>query len=219
MTSIKRVPTVFAGVSFITSAIGLLFLLGTPDLSTNLVNFSNLIYYWATTLSFVLYCYLIYQFSVNVKGMKSRKISIAWIGGVIMLMSGSFLDSASGVQLSPGFLVFYGAPVITTIGMILAFYSVNKLFFRISSYYTQTQKCTVHRGEIGKGNPLYSCPSCDIVYCMPCYDQVIKKEGCWNCGKGSVVDMKEKQIVEPDLEQEETGISRGNSIPKRKDLK
>ncbi len=75
------------------------------------------------------------------------------------------------------------------------------LFTQISSYYAYTQKCAVHRGTIKKGNPIHYCPSCGIVYCETCFNQVIKRDGCWNCRKGADVEIEEEwkfnQVIEP----------------------
>lgn len=69
------------------------------------------------------------------------------------------------------------------------------------SYYSQTQTCTVHRGTIEKGNKVHYCPSCGITYYETYFNQVIKKDGCWNCGEGeeSEIDKEWKieQVVEP----------------------
>ena len=69
-------------------------------------------------------------------------------------------------------------------------------FSQISSYYAQTQKCVVHRGVIEKGKTVYYCPSCGITYCESCFNQVIKKDGCWNCQKGAEVEIEEEWKAE-----------------------
>jgi hypothetical protein len=200
LTRIKRIPTVSAAGSFIVSVIGVISIFFFLDLASLLLNPFFLIGYSLSTLSFVFYCYLIYLFSKHVKGVANRRIGTLWIGGIIMFLSGFFLDSPSGVLLVPEFIVVNIAPILAIVGMIIPVYCVNKYFVHVSSYYIQTQRCAVHRGDIGKGNPLYSCPSCGMVYCMSCYNQVIQKEGCWNCGEGGALEGQKERNDEPILE-------------------
>jgi len=79
-------------------------------------------------------------------------------------------------------------------------YGVITLFPQISSYYAQTQKCAVHRGVIDKGTTVYYCPSCGITYCEACFNQVIKKDGCWNCRYGVEVEIEKEWKVEQVVE-------------------
>ncbi len=200
LTSIKRIPTVSTGVCLIITIINLFLTLFFPDFAVILEDFLVLIGFLLVTTSCMLYIYLIHIFSKNVKGGKIKTIGWAWMGSTILSITGVFLDSALGVKMFPEFIVLYAAPIIYTISMIMPVYAVNKLFVLISSFYTQTQRCAVHRGAIGKGNPMYSCPSCGIVYCMECYNQVIKKDGCWNCREGANLEIEKKWVDEPILE-------------------
>ena len=116
------------------------------------------------------------------------------MGGMILTLVAGFSDSSlPGV---PAFMVLYFAPIGLMIGWSMAFYGVNKLFVQISSYYAQTQKCAVHRGTIEKGNTIHYCPSCGIVYCETCFNQVIKKDGCWNCRQGVDLESEKEWITE-----------------------
>lgn len=55
------------------------------------------------------------------------------------------------------------------------------------------QKCAVHRGTIEKGNTMHNCPSYDIVYCETSFNQIIKKDGCWNCRHGAELEIEKKE--------------------------
>jgi len=98
--------------------------------------------------------------------------------------------------------VHYILPIIYILGYSMAFYGITKLFPQISSYYTQIQRCVVHRGTIEKGAPIHYCSSCGIVYCETCFNQVIIQDGCWNCRKGAERESEKKrgtvQILESD---------------------
>ena len=45
---------------------------------------------------------------------------------------------------------------------------------------------------------MFYCPGCNTVYCDACYTQVVKKDGCWNCGAGgnseSDLEFKEETL-------------------------
>ena len=99
-------------------------------------------------------------------------------------------------------------------GMSMTYYGINTLFTQISSYYAQTQKCAVHRGIIEKGNPIHYCSSCGIVYCELCFNEVIKKDGCWNCRKSFEPESEKKQLDEPILKLKEHDESKKNLAKK-----
>ena len=54
------------------------------------------------------------------------------------------------------------------------------------------QKCAVNRGTLEKGNTMHYCPSCGIIYCETCFNQVINKDGCWNCRHGAELEIEKK---------------------------
>ena len=79
------------------------------------------------------------------------------------------------------------------------------------------QKCAVHRGMIEKGNTMHYCPSCDIVYCETCFNQVIKKDGRWNCRKGAELEIEKKEwIVKQVLELKKYDKPKNKTIKKGK---
>ena len=199
LTSIKRIPTIFTGISTIVAVIALTASIFFPDLPNFLWDFLILPTLLLVTIGFVLYIYLIYVFSKNVKGV-STKVSKVWMGGMILFLIALFFEHPPGVKMFPEFIVFYVSPIIYTFGLSMAFYGITKLFPQISSFYAQTQRCAVHRGTIEKGNPIHYCSSCGIVYCETCFNQVIIKDGCWNCRKGVELENEKEIIIDDTIE-------------------
>ena len=199
LTSIKRIPTIFGGASTIVEVIGLLASIFFPDLPNFFWYFLLLTILLPVTISFILYIYLIYAFSKNVKGV-STKVSIVWMVGVILGLISLLFEHAPGVKIFPTFVVFYVSPIFYMIGNSMAFYGIIKLFPQISSFYAQTQRCAVHRGTIEKGNTIHYCSSCGIVYCETCFNQVIIKDGCWNCRKGVELENEKEKIIDDTIE-------------------
>ncbi len=215
LTTIKRIPSLSIVVAAIVALIGLLIATFVPDLIDFILNFLVFIVLSLTTISLALYVYLIFIFSRNVKGV-STAVSWIWIAGTILLLVALFFENPPGVKIFPASIVNHFPPIGLLIGLIMAFYGINKMFAQISSYYAQTQKCVVHRGTIEKGNPMYCCPSCGIVYCIPCFNKVIKKDGCWNCGLGTTTESEKEWIKEHDLELKEADVLKKKPIPKGK---
>lgn len=200
LTSIKRIPTISAVLSAIITVCVFITSVLAPNLIMVSLNFLGLIILLLTTLTYGLYIYLIFNFSKNIKGGEYIMVGKLWMGAMILNMIALFFDNPPGIYVLPEFIAFNIAPILLTIGMLIAFYGVSKLFIQISSYYTQTQKCAVHRGSIEKGNIVYYCPLCGIVYCENCFNLVIKREGCWNCRKGAEPDNEEEWKIEQILE-------------------
>ena len=200
LTSIKRIPTISSGAGSILFFIAFITSIFFLDLPIFLMDFLIFTAFSLFTLAhFVLYNYLIYSFTKNVKGVSTR-VSVIWMGGVILANICIFFENPPGVKIFPPFIVLYIAPLLYMIGLIMAVYGISKMFAQISSYYAQTQKCAVHRGAIEKGKTVYYCPSCGIVYCETCFKQVIKKDGCWNCRKGADVEIEKEWKVDQVVE-------------------
>ena len=193
LTSIKRIPTISTGISTIILVIILIGSIFFPDLPNFLLNFLTLTNLLLVTIAFILYIYLIYGFSRDVKGGLITRVGWIWMGGMVLALLALFFDNIPSIF--PTFVVFYVSPLFYMIGNILAFYGITKLFVQISSFYAQTQRCAVHRGTIEKGNPIYYCSSCGIAYCETCFTQVIKRDGCWNCRKGVELENEKEQII------------------------
>ena len=213
LTSIKRIPTITTGVACIVALIELIILNFIPDLFFLSWDLMNSIYLLLLAVASVLYIYLIYIFSRNVKGV-SRTVSWIWMGGMMITHIYFILEFPPGVSILPEFTVYYFPPILLIVGLSMTYYGINTLFTKISSYYAQTQKCAVHRGIIEKGNPIHHCPSCGIVYCETCFNDVIKKDGCWNCRKRFEPESEKKQLDEPILELKEADEPKKNLIKK-----
>jgi hypothetical protein len=195
LTSIKRIPTFSSGATIVVSIIELILLILFSGLFTSLWGLLVLIYLILIGIAEILYIYLIYTFSKNVRGV-SNKVSWIWMGGMILFMITFFLEHPPGISIFPNYIVYYLPPILLPISLGMAYYGINTLFVNISSYYAQTQKCAVHRGVIGKGSTVHYCPSCGITYCDKCFNQVILHEGCWNCRKGADPEIEKEWKIE-----------------------
>ena len=203
LTSIKQIPTISVGMSNIVLFISLLVFFFFPGLINILWDMFTLLFYLLVIIAFVLYIYLIYSFSSKVKGGKISMVGGIWIGGIIFGLIGNFFENRPAVTIFPDFITYYFLPIMMMLGYIIPYYGITKLFTQISSYYATTQKCAVHRGIIEKGNIIHTCPSCRIVYCETCFNDVIKKDGCWNCRKKFEHVSEKKELDEPILELKE----------------
>lgn len=211
LTSIRRIPTYSAVAAAFLAVVGYVNSLFSFDLVLILVDYLVFMALSLISVAAALYIYLIFIFSKNVKGIK-RPVGVIWMAGMALVMIGLSFEFPPGAKILPSFIVLYLAPLLIVIGLTFATYGIITLFAKISSYYAQTQKCAVHRGMIEKGNIMFSCPSCGITYCEPCYNQVIKKDGCWNCRHGIEVE------IEKDWKVEQVVEVKKNAKPKHKSL-
>jgi hypothetical protein len=202
LTTINRIPTISTGVATIVALIEFIIIIFIPDVFDLSYNLLNLIYLLLLVVASVLYIYLIFIFSRNVKGV-SRTVSWIWMGGMVLTHMYFIIEFPPGAGILPEFIVYYFPSVLLMVGMSMTYYGINTLFTHISSYYAQTQKCAVHRGIIEKGNPIHYCSSCGIVYCEQCFNEVIKKDGCWNCRKSFEPESKKKLFDDPIIELKE----------------
>ena len=199
LTRIKRIPTISVGTSFIVTFIALIisiFITDLPDILLNLIILSILL---LNTITLVLYIYLIYVFSRDIKGGHMTIVGWIWIVGTVLTILALFIEHI-GVKFFPTFISFYLSPIIYMFGLSMAFYGITKLFPHISSFYAYTQRCAVHLGTIEKGNPIHYCSSCGIAYCETCFNNVIKKDGCWNCRKGAELEDDKELLIDDVLE-------------------
>jgi hypothetical protein len=199
LTSIKRIPTLSATAGAVLAIIGLILSIWVPQSIPILYNFLIFLVLSLISVAAVLYIYLIFVFSKKVKGINTT-VSVIWMAGMALTMIALGFENPPGVRILPSFIVLYLSPLLYAIGLGFATYGIITLFTKISSYYAQTQKCAVHRGTIEIGSTMYYCPSCGITYCKDCYNQVIIKDGCWNCRYGAQVELEQdwklEQVVE-----------------------
>jgi len=201
LMSIKHIPTLSSAAATVISMVSVIISIFFPNLIGILLNLLLFTALSLLTIAAILYIYIIFVFSKNVKGI-STTVGVLWMMGMAFAMIGLSIEHPPGVKIFPAFIVLYIAPIVLMIGWTMATYGIIRLFSQISSYYAQTQRCVVHRGVIAKGNPIYSCPSCGITYCMKCFNQVIKKDGCWNCRKGAETEIEEEWKAEIAVEME-----------------
>lgn len=148
------------------------------------------------SIAVFMYAYMIYRFISNVEEGKMKKVGQIWIVGCLMAAIATAFEVPPVVKIFPPFFIYYITPVLWIAGYIMSFYGVNRLFLQVSTYYTQTQKCAVHRGPIEKGSQIHYCPSCEMTYCHTCYTKVIQNDGCWNCGTGGKEEIISKPLEE-----------------------
>ncbi|MFX1446060.1 MAG: hypothetical protein ACFFHV_21840, partial [Promethearchaeota archaeon] len=142
---------------------------------------------------------LIIKFTKQVMGVL-RKTGYLWVISFILLYSGGFLDHPPLVsELPEAFAII--TPIVFIIGGILWFFSNKRLCDGIVTFYNQVHICTIHRGKISKETHIYYCPNCYTIYCQKCFEEVIKKEGCWNC----------QEEVEPEEDKWKVEIIENNS--------
>ena len=205
LTSIKHIPTICAVGSAMLAIILLTLSIIFPELTSflwDLLFFTGVV---LTTIALILYIYLIFMFSKNVRGI-SIKIGVIWMIGMVLIIIHSSFEYPPGVKAISPLIIFYITPMLFIIGLTIAFYGVTTLFRQISTYYAQTQQCAVHRGLIEKGSIVYYCPSCGITYCESCFNKVIKKDGCWNCRHG--VELEIEKGWKPELAVEVEKITK-----------
>ena len=216
LTSMKHIPVISTGAASTTAIIALIIYILFMDLILTifLIDILVPIILGLMIFAFLFYIYLIFVFSKYVKGVRTR-VAVTWIVGVLIGNS-IFLEHPPGVNVAPSFLVLYISPILFMIYHSMIVYGSITLFTQISSYYAQTQKCAVHRGIIEKGNTVYYCPSCRIVYCDTCFNQVIKKDGCWNCQQGADPEIEKEWKIEQVLEPKKGHKPKNNTIKKGK---
>jgi len=126
-----------------------------------------------------------------------RVIGNLRIRGILIIFSFIFLyigfitDHPPVVTFYPEILSIV-SPISFIIGLVMYYLGIKGICEGITSYYNQAQICTIHRGKISKGTHIYFCPNCNTSYCERCYEQVIKKEGCWNCQEGVKTEDEDK---------------------------
>jgi len=151
---------------------------------------------WAVLLIVII---LISIFIRNVRG-RLRRAGYLFILSYILFGIAAFFDHPPGNSLVPENIVII-IPILFILIHVFGFYSFLTIGEQISDYYKQAHICTVHRGKINRNESLYYCPDCNTIYCLNCYEQVIKQDGCWNCGR---VDKRkpEKELKEEVVDEE-----------------
>jgi len=151
------------------------------------------------------------KFIVKIEGVYRKKGMVVMMG-VVFLYLGAFLDHAPGCLL---LLSSFFSPIFFIISTLLFSYGIIGIVEGASSYYRQVNICLVHRGKISRGEKLYYCPSCKTPYCQKCYEQVIKQDGCWNCG-ASGKDKPKAKFKEEIIDDKSKDKLKDPKLPKKK---
>jgi len=180
LISIKNIPTMVSISIFIMAFIDMFFILTTNSSALEFFEISYVIF--MMIIQFIFLYILVIIFVKRVVGnLRIRAISLL-LGFFLILIAASF-DHPPFVFIMPNFLTIL-PPIIFIFAMGILYYAINGICEGLSTFYNQEQMCIVHRGVISKGTSIYYCPSCNTTYCQRCYEEVIKNEGCWNCGQG-----------------------------------
>ena len=179
LVNLKKIPTISSVIIFIIALFNFFYVI---IYGTLIYEFLGIV---STILMIIANIYVVTLIGIFTKRTIGvlRTNGYIWISSFILISIGAFLDHPPGVTLLSGVFALI-TPILFIIGGILWFYSYKRLCDGIISYYNQAQICTIHRGKISKGTHIYFCPNCNTNYCEKCYEQVIKKEGCWNCQEG-----------------------------------
>ena len=176
---LKKIPTISSIIIFIIALLNFFYV----------IIYRTLIFEFYTAVGLILmaivnlYAYILIMVFIKRTIGALRTTGYIWFSSVVLITTGAFFDHPPLVTLLPEAFALI-TPIIFIIGGILWVYSSKKLCDGIITYYNQAHICTIHRGRISKDTHIYYCPNCNTNYCKKCYEQVIKKEGCWNCQEG-----------------------------------
>ena len=176
LISLKKIPTIWCIFVFF---IGLIDLIYVITLGTRFFKFFVLFINISAIVGFSFIIILTILFTKRVIG-DLRKRGFLQIFAFVFFFIGIITDHPPVVTFYPNILSIV-CPITLIIAVIAWYFALNGICDGITSYYNQAQICTIHRGKISKGTHIYFCPNCNITYCDRCYEQVIKKDGCWNC--------------------------------------
>ena len=160
-----------------------------------LVNINNP-YFGFILLTVILYImfflyYLFIKFTIAVSG-KLHKLGIILTLGMAFYHISVFLNTPPIYLIIPTFPPIISPLFLSGSGLLFG-YALLGIIDGITAYYNQTHICTIHRGVVEKNQSIYYCPSCSTPYCNQCYEQVVNREGCWNCGHG-ISDKADKEF-------------------------
>jgi hypothetical protein len=203
LTDMKKIPTILnIIVSVVTIINFIVFLFNQGSLTENF----QTVFLFLILIPPFLSAILVISFIKKVSG-KLRTYGFIAIIGLPIYLIGGILDHPPGCNIQGLSPVI--SPLLMMTGVILLFYGIYKITGDITSFYTQTRLCLVHRGKILDNSQIYVCPSCGAFYCINCYKNVIQFDGCWNCGalgKNLPEAKKEEELSREDLIIKDEGI-------------
>jgi len=181
LVNLKKIPTLIILINFsiyiITFLIILLFRVS-PIVFISLIEMLTIFSGLLANCFIIIFVFL---FTRRVKG-TLRKKSILLIIGSSSFFLGQFIDHPPGMFLFPSLFILL-SPLVFMISFSFIFFGINGIADNVSSYYNQAHICLVHRGKITAERSIYYCPKCSTIYCQDCYEQVVRHDGCWNCGE------------------------------------
>lgn len=187
LKKMKFNPVIWAAIVFITAiSLRLYFLL------VNIYTaYLDVFLYFAIIFISIFLLLLFIRFTIAVSG-KLHKLGITLIIGTVSYQISIFLDNPPIYLLLPTFPPII-SPLLLMGSALLFGFALLGIVDGITAYYNQTHICTIHRGVVEKNQSIYYCPSCSTPYCNQCYEQVVNREGCWNCGHG-ISDKADKEF-------------------------
>lgn len=190
--NLKKIPTIISSILLILSLLNFMLYLIYGTVPESLV----LLFMVFIVSVMLLFIVLIVKFILTVVG-KLRNYGIILFCYIICILLAAILDHPPGCMVPYSSII---SPILFLLAVIFYYFGLSRVIDSITTFYSQIHICTIHRGKIEKGQHIYYCPSCNTTYCERCYDQVIKSDGCWNCGYGLEDDKNEAwKIKEPDI--------------------
>lgn len=138
-----------------------------------------------------------------------RKYAIIMLLSILFLYVGVFTDHPPLITLLIDYPLIWGiiSPIAFMLAMACIFMTGIGFSEALLSFYTQEHICTIHRGNISSQEKIIYCPACKTIYCEKCFDQVVRVDGCWNCGQKATGKSESEKVltnVTPDvIEMEE----------------
>ncbi|MHA1150505.1 MAG: hypothetical protein ACTSR8_19985 [Promethearchaeota archaeon] len=176
MIGLKKVPTLISFILMNVMIVNILYIL---IFQNPILEIISIVLPLGGLIAMLFIIILTFKFSHHVIG-KLKVRGYFMILGILLFAFGYSLDTVYIYEVNPKFSPLV-SPIIVGISSLLFYYGLTKIASGITSYYQQAHICIVHRGKILKNEAFYYCPSCNSLYCLKCYELVIKKEGCWNC--------------------------------------
>ena len=187
LINLKKIPTISSIAIFILFFINMF---TTSVFNQPIFEFLDYTYIFLFLVQFSFIYILALIFAIRVVG-KLRILAISFLFGFLLIFIGGLLDHPPLVFLLPEYMTIL-TPILFIIGFGILYYAINGICDGLSTFYNREQMCIVHRGVISKGTAIYYCPSCNTTYCQRCYEEVVKNDGCWNCGQG-IMPKQEKE--------------------------
>lgn len=188
LVNLKKIPTIIIIINFSIYIITIFMILFFRVSSLVYIAFIELLTIFSGLIANILIIIFVFLFIRKVKGILRNKGVLLIIGSSSFFL-GQFIDHPPGMFILPELFIML-SPLVYIISFSLIFLGIKGIADNISSYYNQAHICLVHRGKIKMDDHFYYCPKCSTIYCQNCYEQVIKHDGCWNCGERGNLELE-----------------------------